>query len=57
MNKKKGMRKILLVNQQYKSAWPKIGSKDSFELTVPVDFLRSFEASIVHIKALEILND
>ncbi|XP_035525621.1 uncharacterized protein LOC118333908 [Morone saxatilis] len=38
-------------------AWPKMGSKDSFELREFVDFLRSCEAAMVHIKALEILND
>jgi hypothetical protein len=38
-------------------AWPKIGSKDNFELREFVDFLRSCEAAMVHIKALEILND
>ncbi|XP_030606244.1 uncharacterized protein LOC115794743 [Archocentrus centrarchus] len=38
-------------------AWTKIGSKDSFELREFVDFLRSCEAAMVHIKALEILND
>lgn len=37
--------------------WPKIGSKDSFELREFSDFLRSCEAAMVHIKALEILND
>ena len=38
-------------------AWPKIGSKDNFELREFVDFLCSCEAAMVHIKALEILND
>lgn len=38
-------------------AWPKIGSKGSFELREFVDFLRSCEAAMVHITALEILND
>ncbi|KAK0147266.1 hypothetical protein N1851_013318 [Merluccius polli] len=38
-------------------AWPKIGTKESFELREFVDFLRSCEAAMVHIKALEILND
>lgn len=37
--------------------WPKIGTKDSFDLREFVDFLRSCEAAMVHIKALEILND
>ncbi|KAL6457443.1 hypothetical protein MHYP_G00344060 [Metynnis hypsauchen] len=37
--------------------WPKIGAKDSFELREFVDFLRSCEAAMVHIKALEILDD
>lgn len=38
-------------------SWPKIGSKDSFELRDFTDFLRSSEAAMVHIEALEILND
>ncbi|XP_053293853.1 uncharacterized protein LOC128454468 [Pleuronectes platessa] len=38
-------------------AWPRIGTKESFELREFVDFLRSCEAAMVHIKALEILND
>lgn len=38
-------------------AWPKMGAKDSFELREFVDFLRSCEAAMIHIKALEILND
>ncbi|XP_034053580.1 uncharacterized protein LOC117533769 [Gymnodraco acuticeps] len=38
-------------------SWPKIGSKDSFELRDFADFLHSCEAAMVHIKALEILND
>ncbi|KAK3545764.1 hypothetical protein QTP70_011831, partial [Hemibagrus guttatus] len=38
-------------------AWPKMGFRDSFELREFVDFLRSCEAAMVHIKALEILND
>ncbi|XP_042244222.1 uncharacterized protein LOC121880779 isoform X1 [Thunnus maccoyii] len=38
-------------------AWPRMGSKDSFELREFVDFLRSCEAAMVHIKSLEILND
>ncbi|XP_055366619.1 uncharacterized protein LOC129604426 [Betta splendens] len=38
-------------------AWPKIGIKDSFDLREFVDFLRSCEAAMVHIKALEISND
>lgn len=37
--------------------WAKIGPKDSFGLREFVDFLRSCEAAMVHIKALEILND
>lgn len=35
-------------------AWPKIGSKDSYELR---EFVHICEAAMVHIKALEILND
>lgn len=38
-------------------AWPKIGSKDSSDLREFSDFLRSCETAMVHIKALEILND
>lgn len=38
-------------------AWPKISSTDSTELRDFADFLRSCEAAMVHIKALEILND
>lgn len=38
-------------------SWPKMGSKDNFELREFVDFLRSCEAAMVNIKALEILND
>ncbi len=38
-------------------AWHKMGSRDSFELREFVDFLRSCEAAMVHVKALEILND
>ena len=38
-------------------AWPKMGPKDSFELREFTDFLRSCEAAMVNIKALEILND
>ena len=38
-------------------ACPKIGSKDSFELREFVDFLHSCKATMVHIKASEILND
>lgn len=38
-------------------AWAKIGPKDSTELREFVDFLRSCEAAMVHVKALEILND
>lgn len=38
-------------------AWPNMGSKESFELREFVDFLRSCEVAMVHIKALTILND
>nr|XP_054606831.1 uncharacterized protein LOC129166991 [Nothobranchius furzeri] len=38
-------------------AWAKIGPKDSTDLREFADFLRSCEAAMVHIKALEILND
>ncbi|KAJ8351224.1 hypothetical protein SKAU_G00227000 [Synaphobranchus kaupii] len=38
-------------------AWPKMGPKDSHELRRFSDFLRSCEAAMNHIKALEILND
>lgn len=38
-------------------AWPKIGSKDSFELREFVDFLHSCETAMAYIKTLEILND
>ncbi|XP_054594125.2 uncharacterized protein [Nothobranchius furzeri] len=38
-------------------AWAKIGPKDSTDLREFADFLRSCEAAMAHIKALEILND
>lgn len=37
------------------NAWPKIGSKDSFELRDLVDFLRSCEAAMSQNKGLEVL--
>ncbi|KAK0144674.1 hypothetical protein N1851_017016 [Merluccius polli] len=38
-------------------AWPRIGARDNTELREFADFLRSCEAAMLHIKALEILND
>ncbi|XP_062248605.1 uncharacterized protein LOC133957162 [Platichthys flesus] len=39
------------------SAWPKISSKEGFELREFADFLESCQAAMPHVKTLEVLND